>query len=156
MNTLLDGHQTLSERGRKNLVNAMRGESFEYAKYKLFAEHARNNGRPDLAALFDETADQNFFDHFGRLAQALGLVGSDEQDVNHAIASEAFEAHTEYKSYIDEAREENDHALVQLFEQIRHDHAIDQLAFEQALIKLQTHERILKSAVKANSKAHIR
>lgn len=140
----------ISPRSRKNLLEAMRGEAFAYAKYKFFAKEARKNGRNELADLFDKTADQEFFEHFAEEAELLGLVGSDEQDLTHAIAGESFEVDTMYKNFAEEAFADGDGAVAHRFEEIRHDEAAHQLAFEEALVRLQTRERHMRSDPKAH------
>jgi rubrerythrin len=148
------GEHVLSARSRKNLVEAIRGEAFAYAKYKLFAKQARKNGHEDLAALFDKTADQEYLEHFTELAELLQLAGSDEQDVTSAIADESFEVDTLYKDFAEQARQDGDEDVAQRFEEIRHDEAYHQLAFQEALIKLQTRERIIRGSRRRSSKAH--
>jgi rubrerythrin len=150
---LLAGN-TLSVRSRHNLLDAMRGEAFAFAKYKLFALQARKNGHDDLAALFDKTADQEYMEHFTELADLLELAGTDEQDVTNAIAGEAFEVDTFYKQFAEEARQDGDERVAHRFEEIRRDEAYHQLAFQEALIKLQTRDRIMKSSTRRNVKAH--
>jgi rubrerythrin len=142
----------ISERSRRNLLEAMRGEAFAYAKYKLFAKEARKNGRNEVADLFDKTADQEFFEHFTEEAELLGLAGTDEQDLNHAIAGESYEVDTMYKRFAEQASADGDETVAHRFEEIRHDEAAHQLAFEEALIKLQTRDRLLQArpAVKAH------
>ena len=49
---------------KENLLTSMHGEAFAYVKYMLFAEHARKNGKPELADLFAKTADVERFEHF--------------------------------------------------------------------------------------------
>ena len=44
-----------------NLLTALHGEAFAYAKYMLYAEHARQQGRNDLADLFEATARTELF-----------------------------------------------------------------------------------------------
>jgi rubrerythrin len=80
----------ISARSRQNLMDAMRGEAFAFAKYKLFARQARSNGDCELADLFDKTADQEYLEHFVEQADLLQLVGTDEQDVTNALAGESF------------------------------------------------------------------
>lgn len=139
------GH-VLTARSRKNLIDAMRGEAFAFAKYKIFARQARKNGREELARLFDKTADQEYMEHFAELAGLLQLAGSDEQDVTSAIAGESFEVDTLYKDYAQMAREDGDDEVAQRFEEIRRDEAYHQLAFHEALIKLQTRQRFVRGA----------
>lgn len=145
---------TISARSRKNLMEAMRGEAFAFAKYKLFAKHARNNGDIELADIFDKTADQEYMEHFVEQADLLQLVGTDEQDVTNAIAGESFEVDTLYKQFAEEAREDGDEQVAHRFEEIRRDEAFHQLAFHEALIKIQTRQRAMKAATRRSSKAH--
>jgi len=145
---------TISARSRKNLMEAMRGEAFAFTKYKLFAKHARNNGDIELADIFDKTADQEYMEHFVEQADLLQLVGTDEQDVTNAIAGESFEVDTLYKQFAEEAREDGDEQVAHRFEEIRRDEAFHQLAFHEALIKIQTRQRTMKAATRRSSKAH--
>jgi len=145
---------TISARSRKNLIEAMRGEAFAFAKYKLFAKQARNNGDNELADIFDKTADQEYLEHFVEQADLLQLVGTDEQDVTNAIAGESFEVDTLYKQFAEEAREDGDEQVAHRFEEIRRDEAFHQLAFHEALIKIQTRQRTMKAATRRSSKAH--
>jgi len=131
----------LAARTRKNLLDAMHGEAFAFAKYKTFAQHARKTGNGELADLFDKTADQEYFEHFTELAELLHLTGTDEQDIVDAIAGETFEVDSFYKQFAEEARQDGDEAAAHRFEEIRHDETYHQLAFQEALIKLQTRER---------------
>jgi rubrerythrin len=144
----------LSARSRKNLMEAMRGEAFAFAKYKLFARQARNNGDNELAEMFDKTADQEYLEHFVEQADLLQLVGTDEQDVTNAIAGESFEVDTLYQQFAQEAREDGDEQVAHRFEEIRRDEAFHQLAFHEALIKIQTRQRTMKAATRRSSKAH--
>lgn len=144
----------ISARSRKNLLEAMRGEAFAFAKYKLFAKQARNNGDSELADIFDKTADQEYLEHFVEQADLLQLVGTDEQDLTNAIAGESFEVDTLYKQFAEQAREDGDEQVAHRFEEIRRDEAFHQLAFHEALIKIQTRQRIMKAATRRSSKAH--
>jgi rubrerythrin len=144
----------ISERSRKHLMEAMRGEAFAFAKYKLFAKQARKNGHTELADLFDKTADQEYMEHFAEQAELLQLAGTDEQDVTNAIAGESFEVDTLYKQFAEEALEDGDEQVAHRFTEIRRDETYHQLAFQEALIKLQTTERMMKAAARGNSRAH--
>lgn len=144
----------ISVRSRKNLMEAMRGEAFAFAKYKLFAKQARLHGDNELAALFDKTADQEYMEHFAEQAELLELAGTDEQDVTNAIAGESYEVDTLYKQFADDAREDGDEQVAERFDEIRRDEVYHQLAFQEALIKLQTRDRIMKGATRRSAKAH--
>jgi rubrerythrin len=144
--------QPISARSRKNLLEAMHGEAFAYAKYKMFAKHARENGHLELADLFDRTADQEFFEHFHEEAELLGLIVNDEKDIHDAIAGESYEVDTMYKNFAEEAKADGDLSVAHRFEEIRNDETEHQLAFEEALAKLQTRDRLVRGGV--GSKAH--
>jgi rubrerythrin len=136
--------QAISVRSRKNLLDAMHGEAFAFAKYKSFASQARKNGNTELAGMFEKTADEEYLEHFAEQAELLGFAGTDEQDVINAIAGESFEIDTLYKRFAEEAREDGDDQVACRFEEIRRDETYHQLAFQEALIKLQTRERMMK------------
>lgn len=144
----------ISARSRRNLLEAMRGEAFAFAKYKLFAKHARGSGENELADLFDKTADQEYMEHFTEQADLLQLVGSDEQDVKDAIAGESFEVDTLYKRFAEEARDDGDEQVAHRFEEIRRDEVFHQLAFHEALLKIQTRHRTMKGAARSSFRAH--
>ncbi|MGZ4858809.1 MAG: ferritin family protein [Candidatus Angelobacter sp.] len=144
----------ISARSRTNLLEAMRGEAFAFAKYKLFAKQARLHGDNELADIFDKTADQEYMEHFSEQADLLQLAGTDEQDVTNAIAGESFEVETLYKRFAEQAREDGDEQVAHRFEEIRRDEVFHQLAFQEALIKLQTRERAMKSSTRRSAKAH--
>lgn len=59
-------HQTI-----ENLITAAHGEAFAYAKYTLYAQHARKTGRPDIADLFQKAATMERFEHFADEANSL-------------------------------------------------------------------------------------
>lgn len=66
-------HKTTSD----DLSSAMHGEAFAYAKYMLYAEHARKNCNQELAKLFEDAAQTERFEHFAEEARLAGLVGTD-------------------------------------------------------------------------------
>jgi rubrerythrin len=93
-------------------------------------------------------------EHFAEQAELLELAGTDEQDVTNAIAGESYEVDTLYKQFADDAREDGDEQVAERFDEIRRDEVYHQLAFQEALIKLQTRDRIMKGATRRSAKAH--
>lgn len=142
----------ISARSRKNLLEAMHGEAFAYAKYKMFARHARESGNFEVADLFDRTADQEYFEHFHEEAELLSLLGNDEQDINNAIAGESYEVDTMYKEFAEQAKADGDLQVASRFEEIRQDEKSHQLAFEEALAKLQTRDRLTKHGPRSKAR----
>jgi rubrerythrin len=130
----------ISARSRKNLLDAMHGEAFACAKYQLFAQHAKKSGNLELAELFAKVAGQEYFEHFTEEAELLGLVGSDERDLHHAIAGESYEVETMYKQFAEQAHADGDVAVAERFDEIRRDEVLHRIAFQDALTRLQTRE----------------
>jgi rubrerythrin len=123
---------------KANLLTALHGEAFAYAKYRLFAEHARQQGRNELAALFDETARTELLEHFTEEAGLLGLVGDDEVNLQDAIRGEAFEVDTMYRTFAEEAQVAGDGAAAERFTEIRSDEARHLEAFRAALKRIRS------------------
>jgi rubrerythrin len=74
--------QAISARSRKNLLDAMRGEAFAFAKYKIFANQARERVNTELAGMFENTGEEEYLEHFAAPAALLRVAGTDKQDVN--------------------------------------------------------------------------
>ena len=127
----------LNAKTAENLSNAMHGEAFAYAKYMLYAEHARNKGNEALADLFTKNAQTERFEHFAEEAELAGLVGSDEQNLQDAIKGETWEFDHMYPDYAAQAREAGDTAAANRFAEIRNDEGMHRDAFQAALDKLQ-------------------
>ena len=121
---------------RDNLSTAMRSEAFTYAKYMLFAERARQTGNPDLALLLEKTARQELLEHFAKEAELAGMVRSDVDNLEDAIASESYGIESMYRDFAEQAFSAGDKAVGDRFEEIRHDEMKHRDAFKEALSKL--------------------
>lgn len=128
----------LSRRTLDNLSTAMHGEAFAYAKYLLYAQHARQSGNERLARLLEETARTERFEHFAEEAKLAGVVGSDEQNLKSAIEGESYEAQTMYRTFAEQAEQDGNHAAAERFNEIRNDEAKHRAQFEAALSGLRT------------------
>lgn len=126
----------LHEKTMQNLQTAMKGEAFAYAKYSLFAEHARKNGHPEIADLFENAAKTERFEHLAEEAELAGLVGTDEENLRDAIRGESYEITTMYKQFAEQASSVGDHEAADRFEEIRHDEMKHRAMFQAALDKL--------------------
>ena len=124
-------HKTTSE----NLATAMHGEAFAYAKYMLYAEHARQSGHEALATLFETSAKTERFEHFAEEARLGGLVGDDAENLKDAIQGESYEVETMYRQFAEKAAAAGDQNAAQRFEEIRHDEMKHRDAFKVALEK---------------------
>jgi|SRR5579875_913846 len=126
----------MSTQTRENLSTAMHGEAFAFAKYMLYAEHARKAGHPELATLFEETAKTERFEHFAEEAQLAGLVGTDEQNLRDAIKGESYEVETMYREFAEQAAASGDRAAAERFSETRQDEMKHRNAYKVALEKL--------------------
>jgi len=129
---------TLDQKTLDDLSTAMRGEAFAYAKYLLYAEHARKSGNKELADLFEKTANTERFEHFAEEAELAGLVGSDAENLGDAIKGESYEIDIMYLEFAGQATAAGDTAAAARFEEIRHDEMGHRDAFNSALAKLAT------------------
>lgn len=127
-----DGEK-LSQKTQENLATAMHGEAFAYAKYMLYAHHARQHGNANLAELFTKAAQTERFQHFAEEAQLAGLVDSDQENLKDAIKGESYEVDTMYREFAEQAAAAGDKAAAARFEEIRHDEMGHRDAFKAAL-----------------------
>jgi rubrerythrin len=130
------GKQALSKTTTDNLATAMRGEAFAYAKYMLYAEHARQNGNERLAKLFEETARTERFEHFAEEARLAGLVGSDAENVRDAMQGESYEVESMYREFKEKAEATGDQLAAHRFQEIREDETKHRDAFKSELAAL--------------------
>lgn len=89
----------------KNLQTAFAGESQARNKYTYFANVARKEGMNQIAEIFEETA-RNEQEHARLWFEALGGIGSTDDNLKTAAAGENYEWTTMYKEFADTAREE--------------------------------------------------
>jgi len=121
---------------KENLLSAMHGEAFAYAKYMLYAERARQNGNSELAQLFENIAGQERLEHFAEQAELAGLVGTDADNINDAIQGESYEVETMYRDYAKQAADAGEQAASDRFAEIRQDEMKHRDRFKAALANL--------------------
>lgn len=121
---------------RENLLAAMHGEAFAHAKYTLYAEQARRNGREALAELFEKTAEIELQEHFAEEAELAGLLGSDEENLRDAITGESYEVETMYRTFAEQATAAGETAAADRFLEVRSDELKHRTLFEAALAEL--------------------
>jgi rubrerythrin len=127
----------LNPKTMENLSTAMHGEAFAYAKYLLYADHARKGGNTALADLFEETAKVERMEHLAEEAELAGIVGTDAQNLKDSIKGESYEVETMYKNFADQARKVGDLGAAQRFEEIRKDEMKHRDSFKAELIKIE-------------------
>ena len=103
----------------KNLMEAFAGESQARNKYTYFASKAKKEGYEQIAAIFQETAD-NEKEHAKLWFKLLngGDILSTEENLKAAAAGENYEYTDMYKRMAEEAKEEGFDKIAYLFEAV--------------------------------------
>ena len=103
----------------KNLMDAFTGESMARNKYTYYASKAKKEGYEQIAAIFQETAD-NEKEHAKIWFKLLhdGDVPTTTQNLSDAAAGENYEWTDMYDRMAKEAREEGFDRIAYLFEAV--------------------------------------
>ena len=80
----------MSNNTMKNLESALAGESMAHIKYRYFARIAREEGFHEVAAHFEDTADQEIKHAWGHLELLIGKP-STKECLEKAIEGETYE-----------------------------------------------------------------
>ena len=100
----------------KNLMEAFAGESQARNKYTYFASQAKKDGYEQIAAIFQETAD-NEKEHAKMWFKLLngGKISSTEENLKIAAEGENYEWTDMYEGFAKTAKEEGFDALAEKF-----------------------------------------
>ena len=103
----------------QNLMTAFAGESQARNKYTFFASQAKKDGYEQIAAIFQETAD-NEKEHAKLWFKLLngGTIGSTEENLKAAAAGENYEWTDMYAEFAKTAKEEGFDRIAYLFEEV--------------------------------------
>ena len=101
----------------KNLLEAFAGESMARNKYTYFASKAKKDGYEQIAAIFEETAN-NEKEHAKLWFKALEGIGSTAENLKHAAEGEHYEWTDMYAEFAKVAREEGFLKLAFQFEAV--------------------------------------
>ena len=103
----------------QNLMTAFAGESQARNKYTFFASQAKKDGYEQIAAIFQETAD-NEKEHAKLWFKLLngGTIGSTEENLKAAAAGENYEWTDMYAEFAKTAKEEGFARIAYLFEEV--------------------------------------
>lgn len=106
-------------RTEKNLMEAFAGESQARNKYTYYASKARKDGFEQIAAIFEETAN-NEKEHAKLWFKLLngGAIGSTEENLKAAAAGENYEWTDMYAEFAKTAKEEGFARIAYLFEEV--------------------------------------
>ncbi len=100
----------------KNLQTAFAGESMARNKYTYFASKAKKDGFVQIAAIFEETAN-NEKEHAKMWYKLLnGGVGTTAENLKAAADGEHYEWTEMYPTFAKEAREEGFERIAKMFE----------------------------------------
>ena len=97
--------KTLGPKTKKNLEDALAGESMARNKYDWFASEAKKAGYVQMQNIFMETA-LNEKEHAKLWAKKLGLIGTTAENLKVAAEGELFEYTDMYVRMAKEAKEE--------------------------------------------------
>ncbi len=100
-----------------NLLAAFMGESEARNKYTYFASTAKKEGYEQIAAIFQETAD-NEKEHAKMWFKELGLLGDTAENLLAAAQGENYEWTDMYERFAKEAEEEGFTALAVKFRMV--------------------------------------
>jgi rubrerythrin len=125
-----EGMDLKGSRTEKNLLTAFAGESQARNRYTYFAGAARKEGFAQIAAIFEETADQEK-EHAKRLFQFLkggeveitakfpaGVIGSTADNLKAGAGGEHYEWTEMYPSFAKVAEEEGFKEIAEVFRAI--------------------------------------
>jgi rubrerythrin len=114
----------------KNLITAFAGESQARNRYTYFSSQARKEGFMQMAAIFEETANQEK-EHAKRLFKLLeggeaevmasfpaGVIGSTLENLKAAAAGENYEHTTMYPGFANDARGDGFEDIAKIYEAI--------------------------------------
>lgn len=101
----------------QNLMTAFAGESQARNKYTYFASVAKKEGYEQIAAIFEETAN-NEKEHAEIWFKALNGIGTTKENLKAAAEGENYEWTDMYARFAKEAREEGFNELAYKFEAV--------------------------------------
>jgi rubrerythrin len=131
---MTDAHNGIRSATREDLLTAMHSEAFAYASYMLFAAIAREDGRKEVAELFETIAATELNGHFASLAEAAGLVGGDADNLRSAIEAESYAIEIMYPSFAEHAAAAGDAVAAGAFTAARADDVAHLESFREALL----------------------
>ena len=100
----------MNSKTAKNLAAAFAGESQARNKYSYFASVAKKEGYQQIAAIFEETAE-NEKQHAKLWFKHLGGIGDTKANLKAAAAGENYEWTDMYETFAKEADEEGYHEI---------------------------------------------
>jgi rubrerythrin len=121
----------------ENVLAALHAEAFAHARYLLFASAARKRGSHRLASMFEGIAAVELQEHFAELADLVGIVGTDADNIRTAILDENLEVEETYPRFAEEARAVGEAEVAERFAEMAEDEREHEKTLEQALERLE-------------------
>ena len=128
-----------------NLAYAFAGESQARNKYSYFASVARKEGFEQIAAIFEETAN-NEKEHAKLWFKELGLLGDTAANLAAAAAGEREEWTEMYKNFADEAEAEGFTAIANRFRRVAEIEKRHEERYNKLLANVKNNEVYVKTA----------
>ena len=129
-----------------NLLAAFMGESEARNKYTYFASTAKKEGYEQIAAIFQETAD-NEKEHAKMWFKELGLLGNTPENLLSAAEGENYEWTDMYDRFAKEAEEEGFTALAAKFRMVAEIEKHHEERYRALLHNIETQQVFEKSTV---------
>ena len=131
----------------QNLMTAFAGESQARNKYTYFASVAKKEGYEQIAAIFQETAD-NEKEHAKLWFKALGGLGDTAANLVAAAEGENYEWTDMYDTFAKEAEEEGFKALAAQFRMVAAIEKAHEERYRALLHNVEAQEVFKRSSVK--------
>jgi rubrerythrin len=131
----------------KNLLIAFAGESQARNRYTFFASVAKKEGYEQIAAIFEETAN-NEKEHAKMWFKALGELGNTAQNLLAAAEGENYEWTDMYDTFAKEAEEEGFTDIAEKFRGIAEIEKHHEERYRALLHNVEAQEVFSKSSVK--------
>ncbi|MEG6614994.1 rubrerythrin family protein [Peptococcaceae bacterium 1198_IL3148] len=101
----------------KNLMAAFAGESQARNKYTYYASVAKKEGYQQIAAIFEETANQEK-EHAKKEFKFLSGIGNTKENLQDAVNGENYEWTEMYKEFAEVARQEGFEEIAIFFDNV--------------------------------------
>lgn len=130
----------------KNLREAFAGETQARSKYTYFASTAKKEGYEQIAAIFEETAN-NEKEHAKLWFKALGGLGNTAENLANAADGENYEWTDMYDRFAKDAEEEGFTELAAQFRAVAKIEKSHEERYRKLLKNVETNEVFAKSSV---------
>lgn len=131
---------------QENLQAAFAGESQAGRKYTAFAKKAEADGYPMIAKLFRAAAAAESVHAVNHL-RTMGGIKTTAENLQAAIAGEAYEFQTMYPAFLAEAEQAGDKAAIRTFHLANEVEKVHHQLYSEALSTLQQGKDMAKSAI---------